>query len=189
MLERGEKAASEKKREFGRARTKHFPEYSPPRRFKPLKPGLLPLNSYFKTVNIHTNIASHSFLQFLYNARIQNTWKENVYGRTIFLRGRIAGSYPLQLLVIEPCVSALSSAFWNVFWILGRVLESGHCLWILENVLSVQATVLCSSLFSPASFCCRCFALFIFCIEMHACLGWDRLMHYFRPLLDSISWI
>ena len=105
MVERGKNAASEKKRKIGRAGTKHLPEYSPPRRFKPLKPGLLPLNSYFKTVITFTRlIALHSFLQFLYNARIQNTWKDNVYGK-LDLQGRIAGSYRVQRLVIEPCVN------------------------------------------------------------------------------------
>ena len=53
MVERGDNAASEQKGKIGRARTKHFPECSPPRPFKPLKPGLVHLNSYFETVNIH----------------------------------------------------------------------------------------------------------------------------------------
>ena len=57
MVERGKNTASEKKRKIGRAGTKHFPEYSPPRRFKPLKPGLLPLNSYFKTVITFTRLS------------------------------------------------------------------------------------------------------------------------------------
>ena len=154
MVERGENAASEEKREIGRARTKHFPEYSPPRRFKPLKPGLLPLNSNCKTVNIHT---IYCFAQFLTISIKRQNPKQVEAGRIMFmgssisLRGRIAGSYPVQRLVIEPCVSV-----WNVFWILRRVLESGHCFWILKNVLSLRATVLSSSLFFPAFCCCCC---------------------------------
>ena len=50
-------------------------------------------------------------------------------GSSISLRGRITGSYPVQRLVIDPCVYVS-----NVFWILGRVLESGHCFWTLGNV-------------------------------------------------------
>ena len=114
MVERGENAASEKKREIGRAGTKHFPEYSPPRRFKPLKPGLLPPNSNCKTVNIHT---IYCFAQFLtisikrQNPKQVEAGRIMCMGSSISLRGRIAGSYPVQRLVIEPCVSV-----WNVFW-------------------------------------------------------------------------
>ena len=91
MVERGENAASEKKREIGRAGTKHFPEYSPPRRFKPLKPGLLPPNSNCKTVNIHTINCFAQFLTIFYNARIQNRWKDNVYGKLDISSGEDRG--------------------------------------------------------------------------------------------------
>ena len=30
--------------------------------------------------------------------------------------------------------------FWDIFWILGHVLDSGMCFWILGHVLSLQAT-------------------------------------------------
>ena len=53
-----------------------------------------------------------------------------------------------------------------------RVLESGHCFWILGNVLSLRATVLSSSLFFPA-FCCCCCCCFrsLYFLSLKACLG------------------
>lgn len=105
-------------------------------------------------------------------------------GSSISLRGgRIAGSYPVQRLVIEPCLSV-----WNVFWILGRVLESGHCFWTLGNVLSVRATILSSSLFFPA-FVVVVVVVSLALFSLSKCLpGIEQLMHHFRPLyVDSIS--
>ena len=160
MVERGKNAASEKKRKIGRAGTKHFPEYSPPRRFKPLKLGLLPLNSYFKTVITFTRLSCTVSYNFYITPESKTCGR-----RKLELQERIAGSYPVQRLVIEPCVSV-----WNVFWILGRVLESGHCFWTLGNVLSVRATVLSSSLFFPAFVLWLLFRSLYF-LYLNACLG------------------
>ena len=88
-------------------------------------------------------------------------------GSSISLRGWIDGSYPVQWLVIEPNVAAL----WNVFWILGRVLESGYCFWILGNVLSLQTTVLSSSLFFPSFFFVVVVSLALFSFFLNASLG------------------
>ena len=163
MVERGENAASEKKREIGRAGTKHFPEYSPPRRFKPLKPGLLPPNSNCKTVNIHTINCFAQFLTIFYNARIQNRWKDNVYGKLDLSSGEDRG-------LISPTAAGNRA----LCICMERVLESGHCFWILGNVLSLRATVLSSSLFFPALCCCCCCCCCfrsLYFLSLKACLG------------------
>ena len=167
MVERGENAASEKKREIGRAGTKHFPEYSPPRRFKPLKPGLLPPNSNCKTVNIHTINCFAQFLTIFYNARIQNRWKDNVYGKLDLSSGEdrglisrtAAGNRALCICMERVLDSRTRFGVWTLLLDPGkRFVPTSHRIIFLS--------------FFPA-FCCCCCCCFrsLYFLSLKACLG------------------
>lgn len=168
MVERGENAASEKKREIGRAGTKHFPEYSPPRPFKPLKPGQSSLSTrILKQLTFTRLIAFHSFLQFLYNARIQNTWKDNVYGKLDPSSGEdrglisrtAAGNRALCICIME---RFLDSRTRFGVWIL--LLEPG------KRFVPTSRRMIFLSFFPLLCCCCCCFARYYF-LYLNACLG------------------
>ena len=98
-------------------------------------------------------------------------------GSSISLRGRIAGSYPVQRLVIEPCVSV-----WNVFWSLDIAFGSWETFCPYEPPYYLPLFFPCFLLLLLLLFSLALFSL------SKGLPGIERAPDHFRPLyVDSIS--